>query len=116
MSLILPLASLVFSALFATKTFSRSPKWRLQSRSDLVLKGGDTLMLVFAARMLAPWPQVGPWWWIAIVTAFALGVAGAVLHWQSSPMLRSTRSLARSLTWAGSRVIVWVALLVILFG
>lgn len=114
--LILPLIALLFAAMFAVHALARSPKWRLQSGLDLLLEGGDALALMVAGRMIIPWSQVSPWWWLALVAPLTFGVAGLVLNWRLAPLFRSTRSVSRSLVWAGVHLLVWTAILVLVLG
>lgn len=106
----------VFAALTLTAVFVPRGAFAAKSRIDIVVSVLNFAAILVLARVLIAWTVLPPVVWLLFVAALAAAVVGAVLRWNSLPLVRTTRPAVRSWIYAGINVAVVVAVLVLVFG
>ena len=106
----------VFAALTLTAVFVPRGAFAAKSRIDIVMSVLNFAAILVLARILIAWTVLPPVVWLLFVAALAAAVIGAILRWNSLPLVRATRPAVRSWLYAGINLAIVVAVMVLVFG
>ncbi len=101
-----------FTAAFPLGAFGGA-RWGVRSRVELVSLGLGAVVVLAFGRALLPWTVLTPWAWVPLVLAFALGVVGGVLRWDSFPVVREGRDRRRAFVTLAVTAVLTIAATVV---